>query len=456
MKKGFLIGGGLIVAGLMLQMCVGPVKWSVFTWPVNGVVLGGFLTVIVIVFLLRKRVSIFNYLSTQEAAIPALAYTVAMMVIMGVTRQKEDGTWLNNMLTFWLFVLTYIYMAMILGMTVLKRLGKLRNSHSLRDISFLLNHCGLFIVMTAATMGNADMQRLKMMLMEGQPESRALTQDKMVQRLPMSIELKRFVMETYDDGMPRRYASELEIRTLSGEHMLTTVEVNKPVEVEGWRIYQYGYDTQMGAASNTSVLELVSDPWLPLVYVGIFMIMTGTLLLLTYTRWNYKRLLPTVILTVLALCIVSYFMPVIRSTNLVPVLRSPWFMPHILVYIVCYSLMGVAAVMAVAALVFGKKALYNQLDTLVIVGFVFMTFGIMFGAFWAKEAWGEYWSWDPKETWAAITWFAYLIYIHYRQMPNHNPRLALWLTIGAFALLQMCWWGINYLPAAQGASIHVY
>jgi ABC-type transport system involved in cytochrome c biogenesis permease subunit len=85
-----------------------------------------------------------------------------------------------------------------------------------------------------------------------------------------------------------------------------------------------------------------------------------------------------------------------------------------------------------------------------------MTFGMLFGALWAKEAWGHYWSWDPKETWAAITWFAYLIYIHYRQLPKHKPRLALWLLIISFVLLQMCWWGINYLPSAQGASVHTY
>ena len=56
---------------------------------------------------------------------------------------------------------------------------------------------------------------------------------------------------------------------------MTTVDVNKPVEVEGWKIYQYGYDTQMGAMSDTSILELVSDPWLPYVYVGIYMMLLG-------------------------------------------------------------------------------------------------------------------------------------------------------------------------------------
>ena len=50
---------------------------------------------------------------------------------------------------------------------------------------------------------------------------------------------------------------------------------NKPVTVDGWKIYQYGYDTQMGAMSQTSILELVRDPWLPAVYTGIYMMLAG-------------------------------------------------------------------------------------------------------------------------------------------------------------------------------------
>ncbi|MBP5798482.1 MAG: cytochrome c biogenesis protein CcsA [Prevotella sp.] len=249
--------------------------------------------------------------------------------------------------------------------------------------------------------------------------------------------------------------------TRSGKNFQATVDVNKPVEVEGWKIYQYSYDMQMGAMSKTSVLELVRDPWLPAVYTGIFMMLLGAVLLVTYTRWSYKRLLPIGALVVVALCIVSYFMPIIRSTKLVPALQSPWFTPHILVYIICYSLMGVVAVMAIWMLIKGKQAtdrssLITSLDNLVYVGLAFMTVGMLFGALWAKEAWGHYWSWDPKETWAAITWFAYLVYVHYRQLPTHKPRLVLWILILSFILLQMCWWGINYLPSAQETSVHTY
>jgi hypothetical protein len=52
---------------------------------------------------------------------------------------------------------------------------------------------------------------------------------------------------------------------------------------------------------------------------------------------------------------------------------------------------------------------------LVSIGFAFLTMGIVMGALWAKEAWGDYWTWDPKETWAAVTWMAYLLYLHARE-----------------------------------------
>ena len=449
------------MAGLALELSVGQVKWDAFAWPVNGYMFGGLLALIAIVFLLRKKVYAFQFLGTYQAAIPAMVYAVTLTIIMGLTRQKVGGTWLNDMLSFWPFVLIYVYITVILGAVTLKRLYQIVNRQSSNrkwfDLPFLLNHLGLFLALTTATLGNADIQRLKMITAVGEPEWRALDANGAVKEMPLAIELKRFIMETYDNGSPKRFASEIQILTKTKKNIETVVDVNKPYEVDGWKIYQYGYDTQRGADSQISILELVSDPWLPLVYTGIFMMLAGTVLLILYTRWRMKRLLPIGVLLVVALAIVSHLIPVFRS-NLVPALQSPWFYPHILVYIVCYSLMGVAAVIAIYGLI--RRPLPSYISPLtssiVYIGLIFMTFGMMFGAFWAKEAWGHYWSWDPKETWAAITWLSYLVYVHYRLLPRHKERLALCMLIISFALLQMCWWGINYLPSAQGSSVHTY
>ena len=284
MKEGFLVGGGLIFAGLMLELSVGPVDWDAFRWPVNGIVLAGFLGIIAIIYLLRKKVYGFLFIGTYKAAIPALIYAVVLTVIMGLTRQTVDGRWLNNMLSFWPFILIYVYIAVILGQIIIQRIFNFHFSffNLKKDIPLLLNHLGLFLAMTTATLGNADMQRLKMITVKGEPEWRALTSKQQIVEMPIAIELKEFVMETYDDGSPRRFASDIQILTKSGRNILTTVEVNKPVEVDGWKIYQYGYDTQMGAMSQTSILELVSDPWLPLVYTGIYMMLGGAVCMFVF------------------------------------------------------------------------------------------------------------------------------------------------------------------------------
>ena len=488
MKEGFLIGGGLIFAGLMLELSVGPVDWDAFRWPVNGFVLAGFLLLIAIIFLLRKRVYGLQFISTYKAAIPALVYAVVLTIMMGLTRQKsltpdpspmgEGSLWINYMLNFWPFVLIYVYIAVILGLVVLSKLGRLvkQQDHSLisylSPLTSILNHLGLFLAMTTATLGNADMQRLKMITVKGEPEWRALTSQQQIVEMPIAIELKEFIMETYDNGSPRRFASDIQILTKTGKNIQTTIEVNKPVEVDGWKIYQYGYDTQMGTMSQYSILELVSDPWLPLVYTGIYMMLAGAvLMMLRAIPWRQSvqqaRKHPKtafLLCAVIATCFfcVHHFMPILHSDTLVPALQSPWFKPHIIAYMLAYTLMASAAVIALFQLVRGMgkdHSLTSHLSPLtstVFVGISLITIGMLFGALWAKEAWGHYWSWDPKETWAAITWFAYLVYVHYRQIPTHKPKLALWVLLISFVLLQMCWWGIKFLPSAQGASAHVY
>jgi len=273
MKEGLLIGGGLIMAGLALQLSVGQVRWEAFAWPVNGYVFGGFLMLIATVFLLQKQVYAFQFLGTHQAAIPAMVYAVVLTIIMGLTRQQVGGTWLNDMLSFWPFVLIYVYIALILGLTILRRLFSFH--HLKKDLPFLLNHLGLFLALTTATLGNADMQRLKMITAVGEPEWRALDANGVVREMPLAIELKKFIMETYDDGSPRRFASEIQILTKTKKNINATVDVNKPYEVDGWKIYQFGYDTQQGANSRISILELVSDPWLPFVYTGIYMMLAG-------------------------------------------------------------------------------------------------------------------------------------------------------------------------------------
>ena len=172
------------------------------------------------------------------------------------------------------------------------------------------------------------------------------------------------------------------------------------------------------------------------VWYSLFAVVSG---LITYLRWGYKWILSYSTLLATVFIVINILKPQIHAHDLVPALQSPFFIPHVTVF-------------------FKKEApdmMLASADTLVYIGLAFMTFGMLSGAIWAKDAWGHFWSWDPKETWALITWTVYLIYIHLRLYRKGGEVLWYLLLIFAFACLQMCWWGINFLPSAQN-SIHVY
>ena len=102
-----------------------------------------------------------------------------------------------------------------------------------------------------------------------------------------------------------------------------------------------------------------------------------------------------------------------------------------------------------------KEEYLHTADNLVYAGIAFLSIGMLLGSLWAKEAWGNYWSWDPKETWAVITWAGYLLYVHLRLFRKAGRKTLYVLLIMSFLTLQMCWYGVNYLPAAQ-QSVHLY
>ena len=180
---------------------------------------------------------------------------------------------------------------------------------------------------------------------------------------------------------------------------------------------------------------------------------------IVYCRWKFKWILSFSTMMAIVFTCINLLKPEIHSKSLMPALQSPWFVPHVAVYMFAYAMMGAATVFAIY--LWWKSSRREILpeemkacDTLVKIGWAFLTMGMVMGSLWVKEAWGDYWVWDPKETWAAATWLGYLLYIHLRQkMKDYDYTFA--LLIFNFILLQMCWWGINFLPAAN-TSVHVY
>ena len=178
-----------------------------------------------------------------------------------------------------------------------------------------------------------------------------------------------------------------------------------------------------------------------------------------YLRWRYQWIFSFTTILAGVFIIINMVKPQIHDQALMPALQSFWFVPHVIVYMFSYALMGCALLL----LLYGyfrtgrqrRTVLLGIADNLVYTGTALLITGMLFGAIWAKQAWGHYWNWDPKETWAALTWFSYLGYIHIRyRYPLHYRSATLMLAV-SFLFLQICWYGINYLPSAM-KSLHTY
>jgi len=280
MKEGFLIGGGLLFTGVLLQVVLGPIDWDLLAWPVNLVLLVLLLVAVGTLYALRRKAYAVGWMMHAGAAVPCLVYAASLTILMGLLPQVCVGgiPWLSQMLRFWPFVLIWTWMMLISALTALNHLLRWK----VREIPFLLNHLGVVVAIVAATLGNADIQRLQLTAFTGEPEWRAADETGMVHEPGLAIELHKFTLEEYDDGTPRRFASDITVYTEDGQNVRGTVEVNKPLKVNGWKIYQYGYDVRYGAESPYSVFQLVRDPWIAWVYLGIFMMIAGALCLMLF------------------------------------------------------------------------------------------------------------------------------------------------------------------------------
>jgi hypothetical protein len=280
MSQGFLIGGGLILTGVLLQAVLGPVNWSLLARPANIVVLLAFVAVVVAMYALRRRVYAFEWMMHSGAAVPCLIYAAVLTIVMGLLPQLRSGgvPWLSQMLTFWPFVLIWTWMLLISALAALNHLLRFK----VREIPFILNHLGVVVAIVAATLGNADSRTLQMAVFTGSTEWRAMGDDDVLYEPGLAIELHKFTMEEYPDHTPKRFASDISVYTEDGQTVQGVVEVNKPLKVNGWKIYQYGYDSSRGAESEYSIFQLVHDPWIFWVYLGIFMMIAGALCLMLF------------------------------------------------------------------------------------------------------------------------------------------------------------------------------
>jgi cytochrome c-type biogenesis protein CcsB len=172
-----------------------------------------------------------------------------------------------------------------------------------------------------------------------------------------------------------------------------------------------------------------------------------------------------------------------KALPLVPSLQSNWLMMHVSMMMISYATLIVGSLLSILYLAFtffnkkedstdinfkGSEAVLNKVinvskfslletvDTwsyrIIGLGFPFLTIGIISGAVWANEAWGSYWSWDPKETWALITWLVFAVYLHSRLLKGWQGKKAAFVGSAGFFVIWICYLGVNFL----GKGLHSY
>ena len=162
--------------------------------------------------------------------------------------------------------------------------------------------------------------------------------------------------------------------------------------------------------------------------------------------------------------------PMQNASPLVPSLHSNWLMMHVSMMMVSYAILLIGSILSILYLVLIRDQKFNlsistgKLKTEILenidnwsyrtigLGFPFLTIGIIAGAVWANEAWGSYWSWDPKETWALITWIIFAAYIHARLTQGWIGEKAALLGSLGFFVVWVCYLGTNFL----GQGLHSY
>lgn len=274
---------------------------------------------------------------------------------------------------------------------------------------------------------------------DGSQEYIAFDADGNTVQLPFGIALEEFRIDYYEDGCsPKQYTSTLDI---DGKKCLTSV--NHPCRYKGYSIYQSGYDTVNG---RYSVLGIVRDPWLPVVALGALLLAISAILSLRTVWRNWKVLVAAL---VLACTFAILSVARIKFGTLMPALRSLWFVPHLIVYMLAYSVMALAVIIGVTSL-FLRRVPKHLPERLLSTSSSLLLTGMLCGAVWAQQAWGNYWTWDAKECWAAVTWLLTLAATH---ISGNKKKLV--FTILAFLAMQITWYGVNYLPAANN-SLHTY
>jgi cytochrome c-type biogenesis protein CcsB len=176
-------------------------------------------------------------------------------------------------------------------------------------------------------------------------------------------------------------------------------------------------------------------------------------------KWVKAEALGVSVLPLITVFMLVAFINYSEAGALAVSLRSIWLFIHVPIAIFSYALFAVAAVGGILYLLKNRKSIEdsesdklpdlkvidNMIYRSVAGGFILLTIAIVTGAVWAENAWGSYWSWDPKETWSLITWFVYAIFLHTRLVKGWRGKKTSIIAIIGFIAVIFTYFGVNLI-----------
>lgn len=397
-------------------------------FPLNLIVAVAFVAALLLCALTKRYGRVLNLLCSPKFA-GCLLFVVAMVIAV-------EGTWKPGLYHHWMFVSLLLLLLFTLGLAVIRNF---RHATPL----FLLSHSGIFVLVFAGLFGSSDISEGQIVVSRDRADHVAFSRTGEAVPLPFDIQLEQFRVEYYDNSQaPKQYLSKIRI----ADSLLET-SVNNPCSSHGYSIYQSDFDHDN---LRYSVLKVVRDPWLPLVYLGFILLALSAFMQIN-SAWTSRAILPITLVLTLVFGFISVYR--INFGTLPPALRSLWFVPHLIVYMIAYSLMAISLVCAFLSL-FWSRASTSLARSLLSSSSALLLIGMLCGAVWAKAAWGDYWTWDAKECWAAVTWILTLVGSHLPMRRERSVAFAV-LVLVCFLSIQITWYGVNYLPAAK-ESLHTY
>ncbi|MDO7787974.1 c-type cytochrome biogenesis protein CcsB [Desulforamulus aquiferis] len=227
-----------------------------------------------------------------------------------------------------------------------------------------------------------------------------------------------------------------------------------------------------GLVIHTSglVLRAVNIGRMPFANMYEFTIFFTWGLVLLYLFSHRKQPIPllgTVVMPVAVALMAGAGMMNGAARPLMPALQSHWMQAHVATAVLAYGAFGVSFGVGVLYLIRESQSVpvatsasatgqgqpvlpaLETLDTMlyrtIAFGFLFLTLVLITGAVWAEQVWGAWWSWDPKETWALITWMVYAVFLHGRFTRGWQGRRTAWLAVVGFAAVMFTLFGVTWL-----------